>query len=157
MSSEKAMATHSSVLAWRVPGMGEPGGLPSMGSHRVGYDWSDLAAAAAEYVPCVSIIGLLGMRKFRLPGRPVETEVWVGVGPWHLCVPTSSREYSLEPKAAALNQVKVDYLKPWYQLNRVPYKDPQHNQSHSLLFGRNEAKERTDDSLQKGVCSWIAL
>ena len=41
------MATHSSVLAWRIPGMGEPGGLPSMGSHRVGHDWSDLAATAA--------------------------------------------------------------------------------------------------------------
>ena len=35
---EKEMATHSSVLAWRVPGMGEPGGLPSMGLHRVGHD-----------------------------------------------------------------------------------------------------------------------
>ena len=44
---EKAMAPHSSTLAWRIPGMGEPGGLPSMGSHRVGHDWSDLAAAAA--------------------------------------------------------------------------------------------------------------
>ena len=44
---EKDMATHSSVLAWRIPGTGEPGGLPSMGSHRVGHDWSDLAAAAA--------------------------------------------------------------------------------------------------------------
>ena len=41
---EKEMATHSSVLAWRIPGMGEPGGLPSLGSHRVGHDWSDLAA-----------------------------------------------------------------------------------------------------------------
>ena len=41
------MATHSSVLAWRIPGTGEAGGLPSMGSHRVGHDWSDLAAAAA--------------------------------------------------------------------------------------------------------------
>ena len=41
------MATHSSVLAWRIPGTGEPGGLPAMGSHRVGHDWSDLAAAAA--------------------------------------------------------------------------------------------------------------
>ena len=40
------MTTHSSVLAWRIPGMGEPGGLPSMGSHRVGHDWSNLAAAA---------------------------------------------------------------------------------------------------------------
>ena len=40
------MATHSSILAWRIPGMGEPSGLPSTGSHRVGHDWSDLAAAA---------------------------------------------------------------------------------------------------------------
>ena len=44
---EKEMATHSSVLAWRIPGMGEPGGLPFMRSQRVGHDWSDLAAAAA--------------------------------------------------------------------------------------------------------------
>ena len=44
---EKEMATHSSVLAWRIRGKGEPGGLPAMGSHRVGHDWSDLAAAAA--------------------------------------------------------------------------------------------------------------
>ena len=44
---EEEMATHSSVLAWRIPGSGEPGGLPSMGLHRVGDDWSDLAAAAA--------------------------------------------------------------------------------------------------------------
>ena len=43
---EKEMASHSSVLAWRIPGMEEPGGLPSMGSHRVGHNWSDLAAAA---------------------------------------------------------------------------------------------------------------
>ena len=41
------MASHSSVLAWRIPGMVEPGGLPSLGLHRVGHDWSDLAAAAA--------------------------------------------------------------------------------------------------------------
>ena len=43
---EKGTATHSSVLAWRIPGMVEPGGLPSMESHRVGHDWRDLAAAA---------------------------------------------------------------------------------------------------------------
>ena len=47
LALEKEMATHSSVLAWRIPGTGEPGGLPSMGLHRVRYDWSDLAAAAA--------------------------------------------------------------------------------------------------------------
>ena len=44
---EKTMATDSSVLSWRIPGTAEPGGRPSMGSHRVGHDWSDLAAAAA--------------------------------------------------------------------------------------------------------------
>ena len=47
---EKEMATHSSVLAWRTPGTGEPGGLLSVGSHRVGHDWSDLAAAAAFWL-----------------------------------------------------------------------------------------------------------
>ena len=45
---EKEMATHSSVLAWRIPGTGELGGLPSLGSHRVGHDWSDLAAGDSD-------------------------------------------------------------------------------------------------------------
>ena len=48
---EKEMATHSSVLAWRISGMAEPGGLPSMGSHRVGHDCSDLAAASEAVGP----------------------------------------------------------------------------------------------------------
>ena len=46
---EKEIATHSSVLAWRIPGTGEPGGLLSMGLHRVGHDLSNLAAAAAAF------------------------------------------------------------------------------------------------------------
>ena len=45
---EKEMATYSNVLAWRIPGTVEPGGLPSMRSHRVGYDWSDLGVAAKQ-------------------------------------------------------------------------------------------------------------
>ena len=53
---EKEMATYSSVLAWRIPGTGEPGGLPSAGSHRVGHDWSDLAAAAAAKYPSISYL-----------------------------------------------------------------------------------------------------
>ena len=45
------MAAHSSVLAWRIPGTEEPGGLPSVGTHRVGHDWGDLAATtAAVYI-----------------------------------------------------------------------------------------------------------
>ena len=47
---QKEMATHSSVLAWRIPGMGEPGGLPSMGSHRVRHDWSDLANLHSPHI-----------------------------------------------------------------------------------------------------------
>ena len=54
------MAVHSSVLAWRIPEMAEPGGLPSMGSHRVGHDWSDLpAAAAAGYDTDIPILETL--------------------------------------------------------------------------------------------------
>ena len=68
------MATHSSVLAWRIPGTGEPGGLPSMGSHRVGHKWSDLAAAAAALclAHIYSISGILKRdeeRKGRNKGR----------------------------------------------------------------------------------------
>ena len=54
------MATHSSVLAWRIPGTEEPGGLPSMGSHRVGHNCGDLAAAAASrHRVCLSVYSLL--------------------------------------------------------------------------------------------------
>ena len=58
----KEMATHSSVLTWRIPGTGEPGGLPSMGSHRVGHDWSDLAAAAVG----TKVVGLVLLKFFLL-------------------------------------------------------------------------------------------
>ena len=51
------MATHSSILAWRIPETEEPSGLPSMGSHRVGHDRSDLAAAAAETFSVVTTGG----------------------------------------------------------------------------------------------------
>ena len=46
--TEKEMATHSSILAWGIPGTEEPGGLLSIASHRVGHDWSDLTAAATH-------------------------------------------------------------------------------------------------------------
>ena len=65
------MATHSSVLAWRIPGMGEPGGLPSMGSHRVRNDWSDLAAAAAaNYLELMH--WQAGSLPLAPPGKPYE-------------------------------------------------------------------------------------
>ena len=67
------MATHSSVLAWRIPGMGEPGGLPSMGSHRVGHNWSDLAAAKV----------LLTVRVIRsLPRTPLTVKMYLPLNWW---------------------------------------------------------------------------
>ena len=56
---ETEMATHSSVLAWRIPGTAELGGLPSMGSHRVGHDWSDLAAERP------SVLRFMGSQRVR--------------------------------------------------------------------------------------------
>ena len=53
---EKEMATHSSVLVWRIPGTGEPGGLPSVGSHRVGHDWSDLTMLVISSSVCYTHI-----------------------------------------------------------------------------------------------------
>ena len=61
---EKEMAVHSSVLAWRIPGMGEPGGLPSMGLHRVGHDWSNLAAAAAAEISSYSTFSVMSWPNF---------------------------------------------------------------------------------------------
>ena len=55
---EKAMATHSRVLAWRISGTGEPGWLPSLGSHRVGHDLSDLVAVRVNLVEHITLIPL---------------------------------------------------------------------------------------------------
>ena len=94
------MATHSSILAWRIPGTEEPGGLPSVGSHRVGHDWSDLAAAADRQswirpevrTPIMeetgdngdTLIVALGLERNR---EMVETKLgrFRGIGDWELC------------------------------------------------------------------------
>jgi len=98
---EKEMATHSSILAWRIPGMGEPGGLPSMGSLRVGHDWSDLAAAAAREkthfrlgtfsILCPPFaLTQASQRLFLTFFPPVfdvsPTSMWASWGPGSLCV-----------------------------------------------------------------------
>ena len=78
-ASEKEMATHSSVLTWRIPGMGVSSGLPSMGSQRVGHDWSDLAAAAVQLLQnhLLQRLSLTPLNCFCL--------CWKSVG--HICVP----------------------------------------------------------------------
>ena len=82
---EKEMATHSSVLAWRIPRTGEPGGQPSMGSHRVGDDRSDLAAAAAA--AAAAAITHYRRRQWHLtpvllPGKSHGWRSLVGYSPW---------------------------------------------------------------------------
>ena len=66
------MATHSSVLAWGIPGTGEPGGLPSMGLHRVGHNSSDLAAAAETYSKI--FIATISTTKNKLETTPLIVE-----------------------------------------------------------------------------------
>ena len=72
---EKEMATHSSALAWRIPGTREPHGLPSMGLHRVRHNWSDLAAAAAELMVdvtlCINCVTI--WNEVLLPRSPTHT------------------------------------------------------------------------------------
>ena len=83
------MATHSSVLAWRIPGTGEPGGLPSMGSHRVGHDWSDLAAKILKVKDALMLWNCMWCwRRFESPSdskeikpvNPKGNQSWIFIG-----------------------------------------------------------------------------
>ena len=74
------MATHSGVLAWRIPRTGEPGGLLSMGSHRVGQDWSDTAAAAAETFLRASLVAQ--WLRIHLQCRSCRFDPWVRNMSW---------------------------------------------------------------------------
>ena len=71
------MATHSSVLAWRIPGMGEPGGLRFMGSHRVRHDWSDLAAAAAADFRAKKIIRDIEIHYMNKKGSVLQDDILI--------------------------------------------------------------------------------
>ena len=71
---EKEMATHSSVLARRIPGTGKPGGLPSMGSHRVGHDWSDLARLA-KACPLKPVISITSQHRGRKSANEIKQEI----------------------------------------------------------------------------------
>ena len=96
------MATHSSVLAWRIPGTGEPGGLLSMGLHRVGHDWSDLAAAAAWW-PLISDIRIIIILGHHEPHLNKTTNNLINV----MCSPLSpllSPPYSLRQTILKLGQ-----------------------------------------------------
>ena len=121
------MATHSSVLAWRIPGTGEPGGLPSLGSHRVGHDWSDLAAAAKGLQ--VSRLGLLEEHQtLRLPRHINQRPIgflfcWRGV---------STQETTSELSFTWSPQVSVRKGAPWTSRGWV------HNSGCVCIFSSRE-------------------
>ena len=108
---EKEMATYSTVLAWRIPGMAETGGLPSMESHRVGRDWSDFAAAAhtgkvmlkilqarlQQYVHCELPDVQAGFRKGRGSRNQIANIHWII---------EKAREFQKTPTFASLTVLK---------------------------------------------------
>ena len=92
--AEKAMAPHSSTLAWKIPWTGEPGGLPSMGSRRVGHEWSDLAAAAINKGACMRATShqscpTLWPHGLCPPGSSVHGILQAGISEW-VAMPSSS-------------------------------------------------------------------
>ena len=114
------MATHSSGLAWRIPGTGEPGGLPSMRLHRVGHDWSDLAAAAAAIVilmniSFVCIIFLIKRNLSYIIGFPDGSAVKnlpAMQETWETWVQSLGREDPLEEEMATYSKI-LAWRIPW--------------------------------------------
>ena len=123
---EKEMATHSSVLAWRMPGTAEPGGLPSMGSHRVGHDWSDLAAT--EYHSAKERNeGLKHATKWmNLESTMLSEEAKIQLY-WYCRIPfiwnvqngqsCSDRKYSTGCRGLGLGRIRRDFQRLWHREN----------------------------------------
>ena len=107
------MATHSSVPAWRIPGTGEPGGLPSLGSHRVRHDWSDLAAAADS---------ILKTRDITVPTKVCLVKAMVF--PIVIC---GCESWTI--KKAERWRINAFELWCWWRLLRVPWTARRSNQS----------------------------
>ena len=150
---EKEMATHSSVLVWRIPGMGEPGGLLSMGSHGVRHDWSDLAAAAAAgaHFALGKIKGLFltgpshpSMRLFGAKKRPELQSIFCITWGWFAPVCAGWNFLSILSRLTALQElshfgltVSQSGLKAGgiFSHHHPPSSHPQvkHSEIHSLL------------------------
>ena len=147
---EKEMATHSSVLAWRIPRTAEPGRLPSMGSHRVGHDWSDLAVAAATERVFLSLKlkkiekGLMEKRKellrieaqldrCRRPGRGSMGNYY-----WSLPLSSFSHMYLLkkELRSTYLNGEICNCFSIFlvFSYTGVLVPEPLHGQAYSLSY-----------------------
>ena len=115
---EKEMATHSSVLAWRIPGTGKPGGLLSMGSHRVRHNWSNVAAAAAEALLFQLTDGLsLGHLKFRACGNGLCTITLIGMQPKQ-----DEKKESESRKETLMWKCPAEPACPWNPVGLISYR-----------------------------------
>ena len=94
--NEKEMATHSSILAWRIPGTEESSGLPSMGSHRAGHNWSNLAAAAAWQNNDIVVVQVL-------------SHVWLFVTPW-TAAPQASLSFTVSQSLLKLMSMQEAWI-----------------------------------------------
>ena len=115
-AQEKEMATHSSVLAWRIPGTGEPGGLPSVGSHRVGHDWSDLAAAAViieteDFFICVSLF--IQVVSFINIADLWMVQIWTACTGPLICRFFSTVNTAVQQKLQLVGPCSTEVLKIW--------------------------------------------
>ena len=112
---KKEMATHSSVLAWRIPWMEEPGGLPSMGLHRVGHNWSGLAAAATAGH------GRTGKETQYVAARGV-TKSWIWLSHWKIAENRNSNarvgknhmDLSGEGEGGLHREIRMTYKHSWH-------------------------------------------
>ena len=85
-NSEKAMAPHSSTFAWKIPWTEEPGGLPFMGSHRVGHDWRDLAAVAAAALGIIPVVIVRVFIFIKTETKNVEKNSNIQITTWSFAV-----------------------------------------------------------------------
>ena len=167
---EKEMATHSSVLAWRIPGTGEPGGLLSMGSHRVRHDWSDLAAAVAvewsNKLWCMCLMEYYSVCSFHISvyhmvvifkGMLLKWKLWrlcMEKSIWFVVVTTSKRQ----------NEVLCIWLHLW-KVRIHEYMDSKWTQNSKMkifavglgVCGRKwrRTKEPLDESERGEWKSWL--
>ena len=153
------MAIHFSVLAWRIPGTGEPGGLPSMGLHRVGHDWSDSAAAAAaagiQYDDFIHVYTAMVITHTSTPSHNYLLCVYV----WLL---VTLKIYSLNnfqryntvllaiitmmcTRCPELIHLKDESLYPWLSSPHIPFSSPDSHYSDLCVY---------EFSFLDSICKW---
>ena len=157
------MATHSSVLAWRLPGTEEPSGLPSVGSHRVGHDWSNLAPAAAQTVRISSACRQL----YTLSENPTTSSLLREISkPGHrqnhpLSVHEQQRHAAWKTDHGGVSagwdrRRKARELRAWLcRAGRKEKPPPQHQTNCFLCFGWSQHANAIYDDLKGHTKAWL--